>query len=80
VPDDALGVLQDLVVTDTSGPTFVTAFPAGIPLPSTSTINASGPDQSRAALAVTPLGTGALSYYALQPTDVVVDVTGWFEA
>lgn len=58
---------------------FVTVFPAGIALPATSTVNfAAGVTLANAT--IVPVGAdGRISIYNFRgPTDVVVDVLGWF--
>jgi hypothetical protein len=59
---------------------FVTAFPAGIPLPPTSTLNLHRlVDSSNSA--IVPIGAdGAIDVYASVAADVIVDVTGVFSA
>jgi glucose/arabinose dehydrogenase len=79
VPASAIGVAQNITVVGNAGAGFVTSYPAE-PRPLASTANASGADQLRAASSFTRLGSGgAVRYYAMMPTDLVVDVTGWFE-
>lgn len=78
VPADAIGVAHNVTIVDNAVAGFVTAYPSE-PRPFASTANASGPDQLRAASAFTRLGGGSVRYYAMMPTDVVVDVTGYFE-
>jgi hypothetical protein len=79
VPDDAEAVLQNTVLVIPAGPTFLTTWPAGQTLPTVSSNNAVAPGQLRAALTVTSLGAGgAIAYYSLAATDLVVDVTGYF--
>ena len=80
VPASASAIAHDLVLVNTASAGFVTAFgDGGVPLASTA--NASGPDQLRAAAAFTPMGAdGQVRYYSMLPTDLVVDVTGWFES
>ena len=79
VPAGAIGVSHNVTIVGNGGPGFVTAFPSG-GVPLASTANATGPDQLRAAAAFTRMGAdGAVRYYAMMPTQLVVDVTGWFE-
>jgi len=79
VPSGAIGVAQNLTIVDNAGAGFVTSFPDGT-LPLASTANASGADQLRAAAALTPLAAdGTLRYYSMTATQLVVDVSGWFE-
>ena len=79
VPSDAIGVAHNVTIVNNVGAGFVTAFAEG-GLPGVSTANASGANQLRAASAITRLGSdGQLRYYSMVGTDLVVDVTGWFE-
>jgi glucose/arabinose dehydrogenase len=79
VPASAIGVAQNITVVGNAAAGFVTSFPAE-PRPFASTANASDADQLRAASAFTRVGgVGTVRYYAMMPTDLVVDVFGWFE-
>ena len=75
-----LGTAQNLTIVRTAGRGFVTAFPGG-ERPLVSNINASGPDQVRAALGFTRLsGAGTETFYnGVSAKDLVVDVFGYFE-
>jgi glucose/arabinose dehydrogenase len=79
VPNNAMAVAQNIVVVKTGGTGYLTAYPTGLSVPNVSNINANGPNQTRSAMAITGVGTGgSVSYYTSFPTDVVVDVTGYF--
>lgn len=79
VPDGAMAVAQNIVVVKTGGTGFLTAYPTSLSVPNVSNVNANGPNQTRSAMALTGVGAGdSLSYYTSFPTDVVVDVTGYF--
>src|SRR5690606_90916 len=43
VPDDAVAVAINVVTTETTGPDFLTAYPAGTDLPLASTLNVDRP-------------------------------------
>jgi hypothetical protein len=62
--------------TDASG--FVTAYPAGTPLPTASTINAFGVNDTVANFAITPISNRGSAYFSDRGTDLIVDVTGYF--
>ena len=62
--------------TDDSG--FVTAYPAGTPLPTASTINAFGVNDTIANFAITPISNRGSAYFSDRGTDLIVDVTGYF--
>ena len=79
VPDDALGVTQNIIMIGTDGYGYVTAFPTGPAAPPVvSNGNATAPGQTRSAFSLTGLGGGASSYYVSVGTHLVVDVTGYF--
>jgi glucose/arabinose dehydrogenase len=79
VPGSAIGLAHNIVIVDNESAGFVTAYPAD-PVPGSSTANADGRRQLRAASAFTALAPGGtLRYFSNMTTDLVVDVTGWFE-
>ncbi len=79
IPDDAMGITQNIAITGTAGPGFITAFPAGLgSVPLVGNGNATGAGQTRSTMAITVLGGGSVSYFTSMSTDVVVDVTGYF--
>jgi glucose/arabinose dehydrogenase len=79
VPSDAAGVAQNITMTGPLGPGYVTAFPANEPRPLASNANVTGPNQDHAALSFTKIGGGGISYYSSGGTDLVVDITGYFD-
>ena len=59
-------------------PGYVTAYAGGTPLPATSTVNHTGSFDTRANLALVPLGAdGTVELFLYQVANVVVDVGGW---
>ena len=79
VPAGATGIAHNLVIVNNANPGFVTAYPAD-PVPPSSTANTDGPQQLRAASAFTAMAPGGtVRYFSNMHTDLVVDVTGWFE-
>ena len=59
-------------------PGYVTAYAGGTPLPSTSTVNHTGGFDTRANLALVPVGPdGTVELFLYQVANVVVDVGGW---
>jgi glucose/arabinose dehydrogenase len=85
VPDSALAITQNVVIVATGGAGFMTSYPAGLGVaPLVSNGNATAAGQVRSTLTITPTGTGAsagaVSFFASMATDVVVDVTGYFQA
>ena len=77
----AAGVLINLTVTDTTEQSYVTAFPAGVAVPSTSSIDFQAQD-TKANLVEVALGRGGqISIYNQGgTTQVVVDVEGWYDS
>ncbi len=76
VPADATGVVVSVTAVEPCADTFLTAFPCGSALPTTSMLNA----ETRSIVANSAairLGLGALCIYTLRATDVLVDVSGW---
>ncbi|MBI5090186.1 MAG: PQQ-dependent sugar dehydrogenase [Actinobacteria bacterium] len=79
VPGSAIGIAHNLVIVGNETAGFITAYPAD-PVPGSSTANADGRQQLRAASAFTAMGPGGtVRYFSNMTTDLVVDVTGWFE-
>jgi Phosphoesterase family/IPT/TIG domain len=80
VPSNAEAVAANLTAIDgSSSPTYVTAFPAGAPIPLASNINLSG-QNAQANLVVVRLGTGGAMgvFNAAGRADVIVDIQGYF--
>lgn len=78
IPSDAIAVAVSVVSTETNGPDFVTAYPAGTDLPLASMLNIDRPDQTRAAAGVIGVSGGAFNVYTRNGNHVVVDITGYF--
>jgi hypothetical protein len=85
VPDSALAVAQNVVIVNTVGAGFVTAYPAGLSaVPLVSFGNAVAESQVRSTITITPTGTGVnaggVTYYTSMASDLVVDIPGYFQA
>ena len=82
VPADAIAVVVNLTITETSGPGFWTAFPTGGQRPYTSSINADAANQTRANQAIVPVGSSGgmfgIDIFASYGGHLVVDVAGYF--
>jgi hypothetical protein len=79
VPDNALGVTQNIIMIEADGWGYVTAYPTGlaaVPVVSNDNVVATG--QTRSAMSLTTLGGGSSSYFVSIGTHLVVDVTGYF--
>ena len=71
-------VVQNITATETAAAGWVAVHPSPV-TPGVSNLNFTGPGQTRAALAFTRLaGDGSERFTALTPTDLVVDVVGYF--
>ena len=82
ITNTARAVSENVTMTRTLGGGFVTAFPNDEARPTASNGNATAPGQDRASLALTKVGAagaGAVSYYSSGGTDLVVDITGFFD-
>ena len=77
----AAGVLINLTVTNTTAESYVTAYPAGVAIPATSSIDFQAQD-TKANLVEVALGrSGQISIYNQGgTTQLVVDVEGWYDA
>jgi hypothetical protein len=75
----ATAVLLNVTVTNAEAQGFLTLFPQGAPQPTTSSINFSA-GQTVANSATIRIGDlGGVSVYSKSATDLVVDVSGYFE-
>jgi peptidoglycan hydrolase-like protein with peptidoglycan-binding domain len=80
IPANAVAAAINVTAVTPSGPGYVTVWPCGVPRPVVSTVNFDTGD-IRANGAIAPLGAGGtLCFYAHSPTDLVIDVVGWFTA
>jgi hypothetical protein len=76
VPVDAKAVVVNLTAVDAAGAGFLTAYPCGGSVPSTSSLNYAGPIAVANAGTVS-LGGGALCLVSQRAAHVIVDVTGY---
>ena len=80
IPANAVAAAINVTAVTPAGPGFVTVWPCGVERPVVSTLNF-GAGDIRANGAIAPLGVGGtLCFYTHVPTDLVVDVVGWFTA
>src|SRR5687768_9831390 len=78
IPSTAAAVAVNLAAVDPGDAGFLSAFPCGAALPSTSTVNHDlGHATSNSAIVKIGAG-GKICVYSMSPVDVIVDVTGWF--
>ena len=79
VAASAVSALYNLTATNTVAGGFITAHPAGSAVPVASSVNWSGPGQSRAALTVSSLAAAKkVGLFAFSDVDAVIDLAGWF--
>ncbi len=78
VPAGAAAVATNVTLDRTDDAGFVTAYPAGTPLPDVSAVNTTRPGDTIANAAITRLSTRGTAYFSDRGTDVIVDVTGYF--
>jgi glucose/arabinose dehydrogenase len=79
VSPNAVGALYNLTATNTVGGGFLTAHPAGTPVPLTSSVNWSGPGQHRAALTISSLASARkVGIFDFSDADAIIDLAGWF--
>jgi hypothetical protein len=74
----AASLVTNVTVTQPDRRGFVTAHPAGVERPNTSTVNPATLDHTLANMAISRTSTRGLAYYGLAGTDLVVDATGYF--
>ncbi len=82
IPSTALAISQNVTMTRSLGGGYITAYPSDQPRPVASNANVSGPNQDHASLTFTKVGAngaGSVAYYSSGGTDLVVDITGYFE-
>ena len=78
---NAIAIVHNLTVDDTSAAGFLTAWPASQTQPTASNVNWSAAHQTRAALAVSSLASaGKVSYFQNVGHEFFVDVSGYFTA
>lgn len=78
-PGTASAMVQNVTVTGTSAPGWLASYPATDVVPLVSSVNFTAAGQTRASLAFTKLSSaGRVGYTSLVPTDLVVDITGFF--
>jgi hypothetical protein len=80
IPANAVAAAINVTAVTPSGPGYITVWPCGVDRPVVSTVNFKA-GAIRANGAIAPLGDGdTLCFYTHAPTDLVVDVVGWFTA
>ncbi|MEO8264054.1 MAG: CAP domain-containing protein [Ilumatobacteraceae bacterium] len=78
VPADAVALALNVTVTESSGPGFVTEFPAGRQMPTSSILNVDQPNQTRAAAGIFPVSSAGVALFVSGGGHIVVDLLGYF--
>ncbi len=78
VPPDAIAVAVNITTTSTTGPDFLTAFPAGSDLPIASVLNVDRGHQTRAAFTIVPISDSGFDVFTHNGNHVIVDIAGYF--
>jgi hypothetical protein len=80
VPETAVAVAFNLTAVAAGGEGYVSVFPTGGPLPSTSVLNLTETMQTRPNMVIVPLGaSGEVSLYVQSGAHLLADVAGYFE-
>lgn len=78
VPQDAVALALNITVTESTGPGFVTEFPAGRQMPESSILNVDGAGQTRAAAGIFPASPSGVALFVSGGGHIVVDLLGYF--
>ncbi|HSL73531.1 MAG TPA: hypothetical protein VK853_03655 [Ilumatobacteraceae bacterium] len=78
VPADATALAVTVTVVDAESDGYLTVYPAGGSPPLASVVNADALNRIRANAVFAPVSSDGLAVFRFMPTDVVVDVWGWF--
>ncbi|MGZ4804758.1 MAG: CAP domain-containing protein [Ilumatobacteraceae bacterium] len=78
VPTDAVAMALNVTMTDSSAPGFVTEFPAGRQMPTSSILDVDGIGQTRAAAGIFPVSPTGVALYLSGGGHIVVDLLGYF--
>lgn len=78
VPADAVALALNVTITESSSPGFVTEFPAGRQMPTSSILNVDQADQTRAAAGIFPVSASGVALYLSGGGHIVVDLLGYF--
>ncbi|MEP7046569.1 MAG: CAP domain-containing protein [Ilumatobacteraceae bacterium] len=78
VPADAIALALNVTVTESAGPGFVTEFPAGMRMPTSSILNVDQAGQTRAAAGIFPVSSAGVVLFISGGGHIVVDLLGYF--
>lgn len=79
LPQNVSAVVANVTAVNPSAKGFLTAFPTGQAPPTASNVNF-GPGQTIPNRVTVPVGYDAITVYSDVPTDVIVDLDGWYSA
>jgi hypothetical protein len=77
-PNATVAVAANITVTESGGPGFITAWPAGITRPLVSNLNTTRAGQTVPNAAIVPLGNEALALYTQSGAHLIIDINGWY--
>jgi hypothetical protein len=81
IPADAAALSLNFTVTNTQGPGFLLAYPAGDPPPTVSTLNyVAGQTVANAAIVPVSAAAGLTVIAGVSGTDLIIDVNGYYSA
>jgi hypothetical protein len=78
VPADATALAVSVTAVNAAAPGFLTAYPAGTPMPNASVVNTDRFNTTRASAMLLPVTAAGFTVHRSMETDVIVDVWGWF--
>ena len=78
VPADAVAMALNVTITESSAPGFVTEFPAGRQMPTSSILDVDQAGQTRAAAGIFPASPTGVVLYLSGGGHIVVDLLGYF--
>ncbi|MEO6122520.1 MAG: hypothetical protein ABIR32_02345 [Ilumatobacteraceae bacterium] len=78
IPADAVALALNITVTESAGAGFVTQYPTGQTMPTSSVLNVDRAGQTRAAAGIFPVSSAGATLYVSGGGHVVVDVVGYF--
>ncbi len=77
-PHGSVAVAANVTVTESGGPGFVTAWPAGTTRPLVSNLNTVRAGQTVPNAAIVPLGADDLALFTQSGAQLIVDINGWY--
>src|SRR4051812_19332851 len=78
VPADAVALALNVTITESAAPGFVTEFPAGRTMPTSSILNVDQAGQTRAAAGIFPVSDSGVALFLSGGGHIVVDLLGYF--